>query len=75
MATTPGETPDCYLADLAVDRGDQHAGIGRELVRRVQDAAGVESMLLLLSAPEAMAYYPKLGFDAVENGFALKRRR
>jgi GNAT superfamily N-acetyltransferase len=65
----------CYLSDLAVDRAYQHAGIGRELVRRVQDAAGEESMLLLLSAPQAMAYYPKLGFDAVENGFTLKRRR
>lgn len=65
----------CYLSDLAVDRAYQHAGIGRELVRRVHEAAGEESILLLLSAPEAMAYYPKLGFDAVENGFMLKRRR
>ena len=65
----------CYLSDLAVDRARQHAGIGRELVRRVREAISDESMLLLLSAPEAMSYYPKLGFDAVENGFMVKRVR
>ena len=65
----------CYLSDLAVDRAYQRGGIGRELVRRVQEAAGEEATVLLVSAPEAMAYYPKLGFDPVENAFQLKRVR
>ena len=62
----------CYLSDLAVDREYQHQGIGRELIRQVQDALD-GAMLLLLSAPEAMDYYPKIGFDAVENGWIIPR--
>jgi len=31
--------------------------------------------LILLSAPEAMEYYPKVGFEKVENGFIIKRIR
>lgn len=65
----------CYLSDLAVDKAYQKDGIGRELVARVQSAIGEEVALILLSAPEAMAYYPKLGFDKIENGFIIKRTR
>ena len=64
----------CYLSDLAVDRECQKKGVGRELIRRVQAAIGEQSMLLLLAAPEAMDYYPKVGFEAVSNGWIIKRR-
>ena len=62
-----------YLSDLAVDKEYQQSGIGRELIRRVRTAIGEQSMLLLLAAPEAMAYYPKLGFEAVDNGWIIRR--
>lgn len=62
-----------YLSDLAVDKEYQQSGIGRELIRRVRAAIGEQSMLLLLAAPEAMAYYPKLGFEAVDNGWIIRR--
>jgi GNAT superfamily N-acetyltransferase len=65
----------CYLSDLAVDRAYQRRGIGRELVRRIQEAIGPESMLLLLSAPDAMDYYSRIGFQKVENGWILDRRK
>lgn len=65
----------CYLSDLAVDTAFQKHGIGRELVARVRSAIGEEVALVLLSAPEAMAYYPKLGFEKAENGFIIKRTR
>ncbi|MEO8225117.1 MAG: GNAT family N-acetyltransferase, partial [Gammaproteobacteria bacterium] len=52
----------CYLSDLAVAEEHQHRGIGRELIERVRARIGEQSMLLLLSAPEAMEYYPKVGF-------------
>ena len=51
----------CYLSDLAVAKESQNSGIGRELIRRVKERVGDQSMLLLLSAPEAMGYYPKAG--------------
>ena len=64
-----------YLSDLAVDRSYQHQGIGRELVRRTQAIVGDEVSLILLSAPEAMDYYPKIGFEPARNAFIVKRMR
>lgn len=64
----------CYLSDLAVDREYQRKGIGQELIRRVQEAAGDDSMLLLLAAPTAMDYYPHVGMTKVENGWILPRK-
>ena len=65
----------CYLSDLAVDRAYQHQGLGHELVAEVQKLIGDESMLLLISAPEAMEYYPKIGFDKIENAFLIPRKK
>jgi GNAT superfamily N-acetyltransferase len=63
----------CYLSDLAVDREYQHGGTGKALIAKVREKIGPQAMLLLLAAPEAQAYYPKVGFDAVENGWIIKR--
>jgi GNAT superfamily N-acetyltransferase len=52
----------CYLSDLAVDVGHQHAGIGRELVRRTQRELGPRCTIRLIGAPDAMGYDPKRGF-------------
>ncbi|MDD2686747.1 MAG: GNAT family N-acetyltransferase [Gallionella sp.] len=65
----------CYLSDLAVDKAFQTQGIGSELIARVRAAIGEEVALILLSAPEAMAYYPKVGFERIENGYIIKRIR
>lgn len=65
----------CYLSDLAVDRACQHQGIGRELVERTQALLGDEVSIILLSAPEAMDFYPRLGFEPVDNGFIVRRAR
>ena len=66
----------CYLSDLAVDRALQRQGIGRELIRRTHEAAGGQDdvTLLLLSAPNAMSYYPKAGLDPLPNCFGILRR-
>ena len=50
-------------------------GIGRELIAQVRSAIGDEVALLLLSAPEAMAYYPGVGFEKADNAFLIKRAR
>jgi ribosomal protein S18 acetylase RimI-like enzyme len=64
----------CYLSDLAVDKAYQKKGIGREMIRHVQEAIGEEVSLILLSAPNAMSYYPDVGFEKIENGFIIKRK-
>ncbi len=50
-----------YLSDLAVDVAHQRRGIGRELIRRTHEAAGLSTTLLLLAAPQAATYYPHIG--------------
>jgi predicted N-acetyltransferase YhbS len=64
----------CYLSDLAVDRDYQKKGIGKELVRRVHEQLGDDISLLLLASPIAMEYYPKIGFQKIENGYIMPRK-
>jgi hypothetical protein len=63
----------CYLSDLAVRQEYKCAGIGRRLVELTKEKVGEGSMVLLLSAPSALDYYPKIGMEKVENGFIIKR--
>ncbi len=63
----------CYLSDLAVRLEYQSQGIGKELIRLTRESISDQSMLLLLSAPGAMEYYPKVGFKKVGNGFMIDR--
>ncbi|MDX8045704.1 GNAT family N-acetyltransferase [Gracilibacillus sp. S3-1-1] len=65
----------CYLSDLAVDKAYQHQGIGKKLIEQVQQEISKEVALILLSAPDAIDYYPKIGFDKADNGFIIKRTK
>jgi ribosomal protein S18 acetylase RimI-like enzyme len=65
----------CYMSDLAVRAEYQKQGIGKELIRRTKAHIGSDCMLLLLSAPEAMDYYPHVGFAKVENGWIIPREQ
>jgi predicted N-acetyltransferase YhbS len=53
----------CYLSDLAVDAQFQKRGIGAGLVRETRAHLEPTCRLLLLSAPAAVDYYPKIGFE------------
>ena len=59
-----------YLSDLAVDEAYQKQGIGRELIRQTKLAAP-EAKLILLSAPAATRYYPKIGMKRHDYCFYL----
>ncbi|EAQ81964.1 GNAT family N-acetyltransferase [Blastopirellula marina] len=50
-----------YLADLAVDVAYQRQGIGKQLIQQTHEAAGLNTMLILLSAPDAADFYPHIG--------------
>jgi GNAT superfamily N-acetyltransferase len=63
-----------YLSDLAVDEKFQHRGIGKELVYRTHDEAGKQTALILLAAPAAEKYYPKIGLDKFDHCFIIKRQ-
>lgn len=65
----------CYLSDLAVDKAYQRQGIGKRLIAELRDVLGDEVSLILLSAPEAMSYYPGVGFAAADNAYIIRRSR
>jgi predicted N-acetyltransferase YhbS len=64
----------CYLSDLAVDEQYQHKGIGKELVRLTHEGAGLQTTLILLAAPAAEKYYPKIGMERFDHCFIIKRK-
>ncbi len=61
-----------YLADLAVDQAWQRQGIGRELLRRTHESAGLETNLILLAAPAAREYYPHIGLVAHDSCWMIR---
>jgi predicted N-acetyltransferase YhbS len=63
-----------YLSDLAVDEKYQRQGIGRELIRRTHEAAGLHTTLILLAAPKAQAYYPHVGMTKHESCWVIPRQ-
>jgi ribosomal protein S18 acetylase RimI-like enzyme len=63
----------CYLSDLAVDSSHQGRGIGRRLIELTQEALGPRCTLLLLSAPNAVGYYSRLGFTHHDQAWTLSR--
>jgi ribosomal protein S18 acetylase RimI-like enzyme len=63
-----------YLSDLAVDADYQRQGIGRELLRRTHEAAGLKTRLILLSAPAARNYYPHIGMQPHDSCWTVEPR-
>jgi len=61
-----------YLADLAVRLSHQKQGIGIDLIERTRQEMGPRSMLVLLSAPKAVEYYPKIGFTKHDSAWTLR---
>jgi ribosomal protein S18 acetylase RimI-like enzyme len=51
-----------YLSDLAVDEEYQHLGIGKTLLFKMKEEIP-KAKLILLAAPAAEAYYPKIGLE------------
>jgi predicted N-acetyltransferase YhbS len=63
-----------YLSDLAVDQQYQRRGIGRELIRRTHEAAGLGTTLILLAAPAAREYYPHIGMQLHDSCWIVPRQ-
>jgi GNAT superfamily N-acetyltransferase len=61
-----------YLSDLAVRRSHQKLGIGIELIQKTREKMGPRSMLVLLSAPQAVEYYPRVGFTRHPSAWVLR---
>ncbi len=59
-----------YLADLAVRFDYQKKGIGKELVRRTRQETP-QAMVILLAAPKAVDYYPRIGMTQHNSAWLL----
>jgi ribosomal protein S18 acetylase RimI-like enzyme len=68
-------TYSCYLADLAVDVDCQREGVGRQLIDLTQRQLGPLCKIILLAAPAASEYYPRIGFEHNPRAWLLERER
>lgn len=61
----------CYISDIAVDKG-----IGKELIRILRERLGEEDIqYILTSAPTAVGFYEKIGFERADKAFVIKRKK
>ena len=65
----------CYLSDLAVDVAYQRQGIGKRFIAETQARAGEVATLILVAAPAAETYYPRIGMQQLSSCWAIPRRR
>ena len=65
----------CYLSDLAVDTRYQHQGIGKRLIEETRVQAGDRASLILVAAPAAESYYPKIGMAHLASCWTIPRSR
>ncbi len=61
-----------YLSDLAVDEEFQKQGIGKELIKQTKMKCP-KAKLILLSAPKAIEYYPRIGMKKFDNCFTIDK--
>lgn len=59
-----------YLSDLAVDIDYQNQGIGKRLIEETKMATP-QAKIILLSAPAAVDYYPRIGMRRHNHCFTL----
>jgi ribosomal protein S18 acetylase RimI-like enzyme len=59
-----------FLSDIAVSRAHQRSGIGRALIEATQKEAP-QAKIVLLSAPAATGFYPRIGFNRHDSAWVL----
>ena len=63
----------CYVSDLSVSPAYKKSGIGKKLIEMTKEKVGEQCMILLLSVPTAMSYYPRIGFAKDDRAFSIPR--
>lgn len=59
----------CYLSDMAVDETYQNQDIGKMMIKKIEQQLPPSCKIILLSAPQASEYYPKIGFMKHESAW------
>jgi ribosomal protein S18 acetylase RimI-like enzyme len=63
----------CYLSDLAVDEQYQNKGVGKKLISKLQEQLNDKCKIILLAAPNAKEYYPKIGFTQHNSAWTITK--
>jgi ribosomal protein S18 acetylase RimI-like enzyme len=64
-----------YVSELAVGRAAQGLGVGRGLLAAAQAELGPEVSVILLSMPDAVGFYERIGMAPQDGAFAFRRQR
>ena len=64
----------CYLSELAVDVAYQRQGIGKRRIEETHKSAGELTTLILVAAPAAESYYPRIGMQQRPSCWTLPRK-
>lgn len=62
----------CYLSDLAVSEQVQKGGIGKALIAETCRQLDATCRLILLAAPLAEGYYPKIGLEQHHSAWTIR---
>jgi GNAT superfamily N-acetyltransferase len=65
----------CYVAELAVSRDVQNLGVGRRLLDDVRRRVGPRVSVVLVSMPDAVGFYERVGMRHVRDAFSWDRER
>jgi ribosomal protein S18 acetylase RimI-like enzyme len=65
----------CYLSELAVSASAQRLGIGKGLLDAVRRELGPAVSVILISMPDAVEFYKRVGMASVTDAFWSRRER
>ena len=65
----------CYISDLAVSAKAQGLGIGKGLMDEVARQLGPSVAISLISMPDAVGFYERIGMKRVPDAFWISRQR
>ncbi|RTL92640.1 MAG: GNAT family N-acetyltransferase [Hyphomicrobiales bacterium] len=65
----------CYISDLAVSRAAQGLGVGKGLMDEARRQLGPSVSISLISMPDAVGFYERIGMTRMTDAFWFGRQR
>jgi ribosomal protein S18 acetylase RimI-like enzyme len=65
----------CYIADLAVSSAAQGLGVGKGLMDEARRRLGPSVAISLISMPDAVGFYERIGMTRMSDAFWFSRKR
>ncbi|UCI26895.1 GNAT family N-acetyltransferase [Mesorhizobium sp. B2-8-5] len=65
----------CYISELAVSASAQGLGVGKGLMDEAQRQLGPSVAISLISMPDAVGFYERIGMTRMSDAFWFSRKR